>query len=181
MVGQNCPHWRARIHCRMRVRARTKSFSAKRIFRGGIETRETTGGTQLVLAPQQRKLRYVDCYRGTTDIPNVCLPSLCFHLRRRKFSTIWPSIRMHRTPSTASFIGGCSTLTSKSGRRKLQRPSRNSSKEVFSNKSDLRMATYFTTSPRIISRRFTKGLHETLPLTQPRKPSNKKGQSCLPR
>jgi hypothetical protein len=45
----------------------------------------------------------------------------------------------------------------------------------------LRMATYFTTSPRNISRRFGNGHHETLFLTQPREPSNKRGQSCQPR
>src|SRR6266478_1955138 len=110
----------------------------------------------------------------------ACRP-LRFHLRRRKFSTIWPGIRRHKTPSTVSFTGGCSTPAFESGPRRLQRPSRNSSNEVFSNKANLPTATYFTAPPHIISRRFSNGHHETLLLTQPRKPSNKKEQSCLPR
>jgi hypothetical protein len=44
----------------------------------------------------------------------------------------------------------------------LQRPSRNSSNEVFSNKANLRTATYFTARPLIISRRFSNGHHEPL-------------------
>ena len=87
---------------------------------------------------------------------------LRFHLRRRKFSTIWPGIRTHKTPSTVSFTGGCSTPALESGPRELQRPSRNSSNEVFSNKANLRTATYFTAPPRTISRRFSNGHHEPL-------------------
>jgi hypothetical protein len=109
----------------------------------------------------------------------ACRP-LRFHLRRRKFSTIWPGIRRHKTPSTVSFTGGCSTPAFESGPRKLQRPSRSSSNEVFSNKANLRTATYFTAPPRAISQRFSNGHHGTLLLTQARKPSNKRGQSCLP-
>ena len=158
----------------MRVRARTETFSAERIFTGEIETRQGAGGTQLVLALQQRKLKVRRLLQWDTDVPNVCLPSLHFHLRPQKFSIIWPGIRMRKTPSTASFIGGCSMPASKNGRRKLQRPSRNSSNKVFSNKGDLRMAAYFTTSPRIISRRFGNGHHETLLLTQLRKSPTRK-------
>src|SRR5438132_6384656 len=105
----------------------------------------------------------------------ACRP-LRFHLRHQKFSTIWPGIRRHKTQSTVSFTGGCSTPAFESGPRKLQRPSRNSSNKVFSNKANLRTATYFTTPPRTISRRFSNGHHETLLLTQSRKPSNKKGR-----
>src|SRR6266545_2176308 len=107
----------------------------------------------------------------------ACQP-LRFHLRHQKFSTTWRGIQMHRTPSTASFIGGCSTPAFEIEPRKLQRPSRNSSNKVFSNKANLRTATYFTAPPRTISRRFSND-HQTLLLTQPRKLSNKKGQSCL--
>ena len=116
----------------------------------------------------------------TVTWPNVCVPSLSFRLPRRKFSIIWPGIRMRKTLSTASFSGGCSTLASENGHQKLQRLSRNSSNKVFSNKSDLRTATSFTAPPRTISRRFSNRRGETPPLTQLRKPSNKKGQPCLP-
>ena len=167
----------------IRVRARTIDIlSGERIFRGGIETRASAGGTQFVFALQQRKCTGTSIATGRRlTVPNVCLPTLDFHLRRQKFSIIWPGSRMHRTRSTASFIGGCSTPAFGTGRRKLRRPSRNSSNEVSSKKSHLRTAKYFTTSLRVISPLFSNGHHETLLLTQLRKPSNKKGQSCLPR
>src|SRR5437773_4049950 len=108
----------------------------------------------------------------------ACRP-LRFHLRRRKFSTTWPDIRRHKTPSTESFIGGCSTPAFESGPRKLHRPSRNSSNKVFSNKAKLRTAPYFTASPHIISRRFSNDHQATLFLMTACKASNNKEQSCL--
>jgi len=88
---------------------------------------------------------------------NVCLPIRDFHRLRRKFSIIWLGSRGHRTRSTAFFIGGCSTRAFEAGRRKLRKPSRNLSNEVFSRKSDLRTAKYFTTSLRITSPLFSSG------------------------
>lgn len=164
----------------IRVRARTEVFSGERFFRGGIETRGARAAHNSCPRAEAEISRYVDCYIGRLT-PMCAWQPLPFHLRRRKFSTIWPDIRRHKTPSTVSFTGGCSTPAFESGPRELQRPSRNSSNKVFSKKSDLRTAKYFTAPPRTISRRFSNGHHETLLLTQPRKPSNKKGQSCLPR
>jgi transcriptional antiterminator RfaH len=89
--------------------------------------------------------------------PNVCAPPLRFHLQRQKFSTIWPGSREHRTRSRASSTGGYSTPASGIGRRKLRRPSRNSSNEVSSRKSNLRTAKYFTTSLVFISPLFING------------------------
>jgi len=166
----------------IRVRARTEVFSGERIFRGGIETRGSERRRTIPVCAQQRKLRGTSIATGERLTSQMCAcRPLRFHLRRRKFSTIWPGIRRHKTPSTVSFTGGCSTPAFESGPRKLQRPSRNSSNEVFSNKANLRTAAYFTAPPRTISRRFSDGHHETPLLTQPRRPSNKKGQSCLPR
>jgi len=162
MVGQNCPQRGSRIQCRIRVRALIEIFLGECIFTGGIETRETAGGRQLVLASTSSgNYRYADCFKRRLTSP-MCLPSLCFLLQRQKFSIIWPGIQMRKTPSTASFTGGYSTPASKNGRRELQRPSRNSSNKVFSNKSDPRTGTSFTTSHRIISRRFSNRRHETL-------------------
>jgi len=163
----------------IRVRARTEVFSGERIFRGGIETRGSKRRRAIRVRAQQRKLRGTSIATAGRLTPNVCSPTHDFHLRHRKFSTIWLAIRRHEIPSTVSFTGGCSTPVFESGPRKLQTPSRNSSNEVFSNKANLQMATYFTAPPRTISRRFSNGHHETLLLTQLRKPSNKKGQSCL--
>jgi hypothetical protein len=99
--------------------------------------------------------------RPTIHIPNACLPTRHFHLQRQKFWIISPAIQRRRTRWMASFIGGCSTLACKNGRRKLRRPSRNSSNKVFSHKSDLQTATSFTTFHRAISRRFSNGHRET--------------------
>ena len=181
MVGQNCPHWRSGIQYRFAFGCEERSSRASAFSEEELKLAGAPEASNWCWLRTAETKRYVDCYRGTTDVPNVCLSSLCLHLQRQKFSIIWPDIRMRKTPSTASFIGGCSMPASKNGRRKLQRPSRNSSSKVFSKKNDLRMATYFTTSHRNISRRFSNSHHETLLLTQPRKPSNKKVPSCLPR
>ena len=160
----------------MRVRARTESFSVERISEEELKLARAPDARNWCWPHSSGNLGTSIATEGrlTTDVPNVCLPSLCFHLRRRKFSIIWPGIRMRKTPSMASFIGGCSTPASKNGRRKLQGPSLNSSNKVFSNNSDVRMAMYFTASPRIISRRFGNGHHETLLLTQLRKSLTRK-------
>jgi hypothetical protein len=165
----------------IRIRARTDVFSGERFFRGGIETRGGKRRRTIRVPAQQRKLRGMSIARRKRLTPNVCSPTHDFPLRRRKFSTIWRDIRTLKTPSTVSFIGGCSTHVSESGRRKLQRPSPNSSNWVFSNKASLRTAEYFTAPPRTISQRFSNGHHGTLLLMQPRRPCNKKGQSCQPR
>ena len=130
-------------------------FSGKRIFRGGIETRSSVRRRKIrVRAQQAKSARYGRCYTRPSTA-NVCSPTHDFHLRRQKFSTIWRGSRMHRTRSTASFTGGCSTPAFGTGRRKLRRPSHNSSNEVFSKKSHLRTAKYFTTSLRVISPLFS--------------------------
>ena len=166
----------------IRVRARTEVFSGERIFRGGIETRGSERRRTIPVCAQQRKLRGTSIATGERLTSQMCAcRPLRFHLRRRKFSTIWPGIRRHKTPSTVSFTGGCSTPAFESGPRKLQRPSRNSWIGDFSKEDHPPTARYFTASPQTISRRFSNGYHETLLLTQPRKPSNKKEQSCLPR
>src|SRR6266545_2798558 len=97
----------------------------------------------------------------------MCLTSLCFHLRRQKFSIIWPDSRVPRTLSTASFTGGCSTLVSETGHRKLHRPSLNWSNEVSSKKNRLRMAKYSTASLHFISPLFSNRHHQgSIPMTK---------------
>ena len=146
----------------MRVRALIQISLGRRLFRGGIETRETRRRRTIGIGLHSSgNYRYADCYKRRLTCP-MCLPSLCFHLRHQKFWIIWPDIRRHRTPSTASCIGGCSTPASRGGRRKLQRPWGNSSNKVFSKKSLLQTAKHFTTFPRIISPRFSTGHHQSL-------------------
>ena len=109
----------------------------------------------------------------------MCPPSLRFHLRRQKFSIISRGIRRRKTPSTASFIGGCSTPVSSDGRRKLRRPLCNSSNKVFSKKSVLRTGKHFTTSRRVISPRCGNSQNQALHL---QKMSNQdlRGRTCMP-
>jgi hypothetical protein len=165
LVGQNCPRAGSRTQRqfgfgREQRCSRASAFSEEELKHAGApEAHNSCPRAEAEIS------RYVDCYIGRLTPMCACQP-LPFHLRRRKFSTIWPDIRRHKTPSTVSFIGGCSTPAFESGPRKLQRPSRNSSNKVFSKKSDLRTAKYFTAPPRTISRRFSNGHHETLLLTQ---------------
>src|SRR5262245_31816186 len=100
------------------------------------------------------------------DRSNVCSTTHDFHLQHQKFSIIWPGGRVHRARSRTSFSGGYSTLVFENGRRKLQRSSRNSSNEVFSKKSHLRMAKSFTTFLRFTCPLFSNGHRGTLLLTQ---------------
>ena len=61
----------------IRVRARTKIFSGERIFRGGIETRGSAGGTQFVFACAAAEITGTSiATQRTTDVPNVCSPTL---------------------------------------------------------------------------------------------------------
>src|SRR4051794_7170962 len=158
MVGQNCPHW----HCRIQFRF---AFERKNKYSPGgreIGTHETAEGRQLVFfAAAPETSGYAACYNRRLTSLDACLPTHDFHLQRQKFWITLPGIRTPKTPSMGSFIGGCSTLACKNGRRKLRRASRNSSNKVFSNKSDLRTATSFTTSHRIIWRRFSNGHDES--------------------
>ena len=136
-------------------------------FRGGIETR---GSRERQSGVSDAKAQISVARRLLRELisVNACVSTLCFHLRRRKFSIIWQPVQMRRTQSTAFFIGGSSTLTSENGRRKLRRPSLSSSNKVFSNKSDLRMEMYFTTSRRVTSPLFSRDHHRTLLLMMTR-------------
>ena len=162
----------------IRVPAQTEIFSSRRIFRGGSKTHSTGGRTELVRSQRSRKCEVRCLLQEAGDRSNVCSPTHDFHLRPQKFSMFWP--RMH-TARSRTFSGGYSTLAFGTGRRKLRRPSHNSSNTVSSKKSYLRTAKYFTTSLRVISPLFSSSHHETLLLTQLHKSPSKKGPSCPPR
>jgi hypothetical protein len=140
---------------------RTEIFSGEPILRGEIETRGARSRHAIRVGPGAAETTGTSIATQGGPTSPMCVPNLRYHLRRQKFWIIWPGIRTLKTPSTASFIGGCSTPASKNGRRKLRRPSRNSSNEASSRKSYPRTAKYFTTFPRIISRRFSNSNRQT--------------------
>jgi hypothetical protein len=106
---------------------------------------------------QTRKMQARRLLDQRSTSRNACLPTRHFHLQRQKFWIISPVIHRRRTRWMASFTGGYSTRAFGTGRRKLPRRSHNSSNEVFSKRSLLRTAKYFTTSLPVISPLFSIG------------------------
>ena len=148
------------------TRPRAEIILSKPVFRGGTRKRARVVTVQNWSARRDPKMRGTAVATGGVDRSNVCSPIHNFRLRHRKFSIIWPGSRVHRIRSRAFFTGGYSTLTFGTGRRKLRRPSHNSSNKVSSKKNRLRMAKYSTTSLHPISPLFSNRHHQGLiPMT----------------